>query len=100
MSTSWLCTNASPTSFPPETRPATAPGTPFFSKTLATILVTAMEHSGVLGEGFQIVALPAAIEIARFLPIHADSQFKNRFSSKTVEINSPAIYSDGEVERR
>jgi hypothetical protein len=26
-----------------------------------------MEHSGVLGEGFQIVALPAAIEIARFL---------------------------------
>jgi hypothetical protein len=26
-----------------------------------------MEHSGVLGEGFQIIALPAAIEIARFL---------------------------------
>ncbi len=67
MSTSRLSTKASPTSLPPVTRPATAPGTSFFSKTPAMILVTAMEHSGVLGEGFQIVALPAAIEIARFL---------------------------------
>ena len=67
MSTSWLCTTASPTSLPPVTRPATAPGISFFSNTPETILVTAMEHSGVLGEGFQMVALPAAIEIARFL---------------------------------
>ena len=67
MSTSLLCTKASPTSFPPVTRPAAAPGTPFFSKTPETILVTAMEHNGVLGEGFQIVALPTAIEMAKFL---------------------------------
>jgi hypothetical protein len=53
------------------------PGTPFFSKTPETILVTAMEHSGVLGEGFQIVALPAAIEIARFLHFtHSSVQFR------------------------
>ena len=67
MSTSWLCTKASPTSFPPVTRPATAPGILFFSRTLETILVTAIEHSGVVGEGFQMVALPAAIEMERFL---------------------------------
>ena len=67
MSTSWLCTKASPTSFPPVTRPATAPGILFFSSTLETILVTAIEHSGVVGEGFQMVALPAAIEMERFL---------------------------------
>ena len=67
MSTSWLCTIASPTSFPPVTRPATAPGILFFSSTLETILVTAIEHSGVVGEGFQMVALPAAIEMDRFL---------------------------------
>lgn len=67
MSTSWLCTKASPTSFPPVTRPATAPGILFFSRTLETILVTAIEHSGVVGEGFHMVALPAAIEMERFL---------------------------------
>jgi hypothetical protein len=68
MSTSLLSTIACPTSLPPVTRPATAPGIPFFSKTPETILVTAIEHNGVLCEGFQIVALPAAIEIARFQP--------------------------------
>ena len=41
----------------------------FFSSTLETILVTAMEHSGVVGDGFQIVAFPAAIEMERFLEI-------------------------------
>jgi hypothetical protein len=51
------------------TSPATAPGILFFSSTLETILVTAIEQSGVVGEGFQIVALPAAIEIERFLEI-------------------------------
>jgi hypothetical protein len=38
------------------------------TRTPETILVTAIEHNGVLCEGFQIVALPAAIEIARFQP--------------------------------
>jgi hypothetical protein len=54
-----------------------------------------MEHSGVLGEGFQIVALPTAIEIARFLQIHNS---KTTFLAKPS--NLPAIYGDGEVERR
>jgi hypothetical protein len=79
------------------TRPATAPGTPFFSKTPPTILVTAMEHSGVLGEGFQIVALPAAIEIARFL----QKKKKHGFDRRQVEgrnVRLPAIYSNGKVE--
>jgi hypothetical protein len=31
------------------------------------MVVTAMEHRGVVGEGFQSVALPAASESARFL---------------------------------
>ncbi len=43
----------------------------FFSNTLEIILVTAMEHNGVVGEGFQMVAFPAAIEMERFLDIHA-----------------------------
>src|SRR5216684_571964 len=99
MSTSSLCTIASPTSLPPVTRPATAPGISFFSKTPETILVTAMEHNGVLGEGFQIVALPAAIEIARFL--HLKTPFiRSIFASFiTWEASIPAIYGDGEVER-
>jgi hypothetical protein len=66
-STSLLSTMASPVSFPPTIRAATAPGTPFLSRTLATILVTAIEHSGVVGDGFQTVALPAAMERATFL---------------------------------
>ena len=49
------------------TSPATAPGISFFSRTLATILVVAIEHNGVLGAGFHNVALPAANESARFL---------------------------------
>ena len=49
------------------TSPATAPGISFFSSTLATILVVAIEHNGVLGAGFHNVALPAANERARFL---------------------------------
>jgi len=52
---------------PPVTRPAMALGISFFSKTPEMILVTAMEHNRVLGKGFQIVALPTTIEIARFL---------------------------------
>lgn len=85
MSTSRLCTNASPTSFPPVTRPATAPGISFFSNTLETILVTAMEHSGVVGEGFQMVAFPAAIEMERFLDnscVHPLFFQTRRFSAK------------------
>lgn len=62
-----LSTTASPTSLPPITRPATAPGMLFRSKALDTILVTATEQSGVVGEGFHSVAFPAASERARFL---------------------------------
>jgi len=58
---------ASPTSFPPVMSVDTAPGTPFFSRTSEMIFVTAMEQSGVLGEGFHTFALPAASESAKFL---------------------------------
>ena len=67
ISTSWLSTTARPIGVPPMTSPATAPGISFFSRTLATILVVAIEHNGVLGAGFHNVALPAANESARFL---------------------------------
>lgn len=67
MSTSSLSTTASPTSLSPMTRPATAPGMPFFSRTDAIILVVAMLVRGVVGEGFQRVAFPAARDSARFL---------------------------------
>ncbi len=97
MSTSWLSAIDSPTSLPPVTRPATAPGTPFRSKTPETILVTAMEHSDVLGEGFQIVALPAAIEIARFLHFDAVHPFDIRVTK--TEASIPAIYGNGEIKR-
>ena len=60
---------AEPTSFPPVTRPATAPGILFLSRTPETILVTAIEHKGVLGDGFQTVALPAANASAKFLMV-------------------------------
>lgn len=66
-STSLLSTRASPVSLPPVTKPATAPGIPFLSSTLDTIFVTAIAHNGVVGDGFQIVAFPAANERARFL---------------------------------
>ena len=54
------------------TSPATAPGTPFLSRTPATIFVTAIEHRGVLGDGFQSVALPAARDNAKFLFLVSD----------------------------
>ena len=54
-------------SLPPMTSPATAPGTPFLSRTPDIILVTAIEHKGVVGDGFQMVAFPAASDNARFL---------------------------------
>jgi len=66
-STLLLSTSALPVSLPPVTKPATAPGTPLLSSTLDTIFVTAMAHKGVVGEGFHIVAFPAANERARFL---------------------------------
>jgi hypothetical protein len=50
------------------TRVATAPGIPFLTKTSAMIFVTAMEHSGVVGEGFQMVLFPAASDRAKFQP--------------------------------
>jgi len=62
-----LSTIASPISFPPVMRVDTAPGMPFLSSTPAIILVTAMEQSGVLGEGFHTFALPAASESEKFL---------------------------------
>ena len=96
MSTSWLWTTASPTSLPPVTRPATAPGTSFFSRTPETILVTAMEQSGVVGEGFQIVALPAAIEIARFLHFTRTSiQFFRVLLIQQGSINTSHILQQG-----
>lgn len=58
---------ASPMSLPPVTRLAIAPGRPFFSNTFAIKDVTAIEHNGVVGEGFHMVAFPAAKESARFL---------------------------------
>lgn len=73
-STSRLSTVAAPTSFPPVTSVATA-GIPFFFSTSETIFVTAMEHRGVLGEGFHKVALPAANDNARFL----DNDLKQLF---------------------
>ena len=66
-STSLHPTSASPVSLPPVTKPATAPGIPFLSSTLDTNFVTAIAHNGVVGDGFQIVAFPAANERARFL---------------------------------
>jgi len=66
-STFRLSTIASPDSLPPVTKLATAPGIPFFSSMLETIFVTAIAHKGVVGEGFQIVVLPAARDRARFL---------------------------------
>jgi len=66
-STFRLSTTAAPTSLPPVIKPATAPGIPLRSRTLEIIFVIAMEQRGVLGDGFQSVALPAASERARFL---------------------------------
>jgi hypothetical protein len=62
-----LSTIASPTSFPPVMRVDTAPGMPFFSSTPEIIFVTAMEQSGVVGEGFHTFALPATSEREKFL---------------------------------
>jgi len=56
-----------------------------------------MEHSDVLGEGFQIVALPAAIEIARFLHFDAVHPFDIRVTK--TEASIPAIYGNGEIKR-
>lgn len=67
MSTSLLPTTASPTSLPPVTSPATAPGRPFLSSTLEMMFVMAIEHNGVEGDGFQSVALPATKDNAKFL---------------------------------
>lgn len=58
---------ASPTSFPPHTRPAAAPSTPFCSSTFAIIFVVATAQSGVVGDGFHSVALPAASDNDKFL---------------------------------
>ena len=96
MSTSELWTTASPTSLPPVTRPATAPGTPFFSSTLETIFVTAMEQSGVLGAGFQSVAFPAAKDNARFL-LSRYTVIKLVLKRKW-ESHIPAVDRHGEVE--
>ena len=96
MSTSLLSATPSPTSFPPVTRLATAPGRPFLSSTLATIFVTAMEHSDVVGDGFHIVALPAAIEIERFLTWTSTMSYPFIL----LEVSSPAVDGDGEVEGR
>lgn len=59
-----------------------------------------MEHSGVLGEGFQIVAFPAAIEIARFLQNKIKKRGFNRLQVEGGSVKLPAIYSNGKVERR
>lgn len=86
---------AAPASLPPVTRPATAPFIPFASKTLETILVTATAQRGVLGDGFQSVAFPAAIESARFL-----NQYRiqcTEIKTKIIE-HEPAIDGDREVE--
>ena len=58
---------ASPHSLSPVTKLATAPEILFCSKTFEMMFVTAMEQSGVVGEGFHTVALPAAMDNARFL---------------------------------
>jgi hypothetical protein len=68
--TSALSTTASPTSLPPVTRAEAAPGIPFRSNTLAMIFVTAMAHNGVVGEGFQTFAFPAAKDNEKFLSGH------------------------------
>lgn len=94
MSTSLLSATPSPTSFPPVTRLAIAPGRPFLSSTPATIFVTAMEHSDVVGDGFHIVALPAAIEIERFLTWTSAIST----SLSLLEVSSPAVDRDGKVE--
>ena len=47
-----------------------APGIPLLSRTRETMLITAMEHKGVVGDGFQMVAFPAAIDSAKFLCSH------------------------------
>ena len=57
------------------------------------IFVTAIEHNEVLGAGFQMVALPAASDSARFLkmlngPLHA------RWRKPLV----PAVHGNGKVE--
>lgn len=76
MSTALLSVIATPTSLPPVTKDETAPGTPFFSKTWAMILVTAMAHNGVEGDGFHSVALPAAKDREKFQPYTATGKLK------------------------
>ncbi len=57
--------------------------------------VTAMEHRGVLGEGFQSVAFPAARDKARFLGAH-----EGLIALRAKVLNGlPSIDRDWEVER-
>lgn len=98
-SISLLSTTASPTSLSPTTRPATAPGIPFFSRTAEMIFVTAIEHRGVVFEGFHKVAFPAARLKERFLYIsksNVNAFLFFLFEEKTL----PPIYSNRKVESR
>ena len=77
----------------PVTNPATAPGRPFSSSTRAIIFVTAIEHNEVLDAGFQMVALPAASDSARFL------KMVNAWGNEVGKPLVPAVYGHGKVER-
>lgn len=71
MSTSELPTISFPTATSPHTSAATAPGSPFRSRTGCIRRVTAIAQSGVVGDGFQIVLLPVIMAMAKFQPYTA-----------------------------
>jgi hypothetical protein len=57
-----------------------------------------MEHSGVVGEGFQIVAFPAAIEIERFLNPYLPCQTSRAFFSlKSCEYTNQPYTATGKL---
>lgn len=66
------------------------------SSTSAIIFVTAIAHRGVVGEGFQIFAFPAAKDSEKFLTgIRSDGKHKQQ-GSRTKHV--PPVDCDREVE--
>lgn len=75
-STRLSLTSASPVSPPPHTNAASPASSLFASRTDWTILVVAMAVSGVVGAGFQTVALPVTNESEKFQPNTAFGKLK------------------------
>lgn len=69
---------------------------PLRSNTSAIIFVTAMAHRGVVGEGFQTFAFPAAKDSEKFLAVIRCDCICKRQGSRSKHV--PPVDRDGEVE--